>query len=522
MKAGESSNSSLSYEEASAAVRAAVYNAPVANTPVGGRSSGPAAPSLYTILIPLADGRSVLAYNTASQGFARWDDVDLALWDRVEAGTVDVSDPDLRPFFPGGFVVSAAVDELALIEQRLSAARFDTRSMILTVAPTMGCNFACSYCFQGMDKPFNRMQEPVMDALVAYLDAKTKNLDHLNLTWYGGEPLMHREGIYALSDRIIPLCRANKCGFSSFIVTNGYFLDSSTAGELLKRGVSSCQVTLDGTAAQHDARRHLLSGKPTYERICKNLLEVVSETKMTVSIRVNVDSKNGSEVVALLDDLKARGLAGRPNFGVYFAPVEAITDACASCDSENFTKTDYGLLEVELYRAAFERGLTGLPQPPIFHGNCGAVRKNGLVLTPSGDLHKCWDTVQEPEMRIGTIFDVEGAEASDKSQAWLRWSPFENEVCRECPILPSCSGACAYKFIHPDHTHGEAGALPCPSWKFNIAERLFLRAEKQGIVRSDEWDPILSPTRAEARLKTGKRHDFSTVRQAAERLYALA
>jgi hypothetical protein len=40
------------------------------------------------------------------------------------------------------------------------------------------------------------------------------------------------------------------------------------------------------------------------------------------------------------------------------------------------------------------------------------------------------------------------------------------------------------------------------------------RAEKMGVVTPDEWDPILSPTRAEAALKTGQRHDFDTMRDA--------
>lgn len=505
-------------DDAARAVRAAILQSANAAIAAGG---GPAAQSRYSIVVPLSGG-DALAYHTASQAFARWDRADLALWDEIGRGSRDVADPALGPFLQGGYVVAKTADERGEVARRLEAARFDPSGMVLTVAPTMGCNFACSYCFQGLDKPTNRMREEVMDALVGYLDAKTKSLSRLHIAWYGGEPLMHRDGIYAMSDRIIPICRKNNCHYSAFIVTNGYFLDLVTAKALIARGVSSCQVTLDGTQAAHDGRRHLTSGKPTYERICKNLIDVVTNTGLSISIRVNVDSKNAADVIAMLDDLKARGLSGRPNFGVYFAPVEAITDACASCDEESFAKTDYGHLEAELYRAAFERGLCGLPRPPMFHGNCGAVRKNGLVLTPSGDLHKCWDTVMNPELRIGTIYDVEEAEGSRMSKAWLDWSPLENPVCSECPILPSCAGACAFKFVHAEQTTGEGGALPCPSWKFNLAERLFLRAEKMGVVAAEEWDPELSPTRAEAALKTGRRHDFDSMRQAAAAHAAVA
>ena len=494
--------SDLSREEAANAVRAAILNS--AHAAITG--GGPAARSRYAIVIPLKGG-DALAYHTASQAFARWDAGDLALWDRVGEGATDVSDPALalprrrlRRRRGGG---RARGHRAALPGRPLRPALDDPHRRA-----HHGLQLRLRLLLPGPRQALQPHEADGDGRARRLPDRKTRTLNRLHIAWYGGEPLMHREGIYALSDRIIPVCRRNKCSYTAFIVTNGYFLDLATAQALLARGVSSCQVTLDGSAEQHDQRRYLLSGKPTYERICANLIEVASHTPLSISIRVNVDSTNGPDVVALLDDLKARGLAGRPNFGVYFAPVEAITEACASCDAESFAKTDYGALEAELYRAAFERGLCGLPQPPVFHGNCGAVQKNGLVLTPAGDLHKCWDTVQTPALRIGSIFDVEEAEASPRSQAWLAWSPFKNEVCRECPILPTCAGACAFKFVHPDQTHGEGGSLPCPSWKFNMAERLFLRAEKMGFVQSDEWDPVLGPTRADAALKTGLRHSF--------------
>ncbi len=497
----------LSRREAAIAMRAAVRQSAQLALGDGG---GPAAPSRYTIIIPLIGG-GALVYHTYTQAFARLDAADLAVWDRVEQGEMDVSDPALAPFLSGGFVVSAARDERAEVARQLDRARFDPSSMILTIAPTMGCNFACAYCFQGLDKPTGRMSPETTDALCDYVADKAEGLRHLHVTWYGGEPLMNRPAIYALSDRMIESCRENNCGYSAFIVTNGYFLDLTTAQELFRRGVRTAQVTLDGSANAHDARRHLLSGKPTYQRICDNLGEVVEHTDMHIAIRVNVDTTNGDDVLGLLDDLKAKGFAGRRNFAVYFAPVEAITDACASCDPDSFAKTDYGQWEADLYRAAFERGLCALPQPPVFHGNCGAVRKNGLVVLPDGALHKCWDTVQTPSLAIGNVRDVTAAEASPRSQAWLQWSPFDNPVCSECPILPSCAGACAFKFVHREQTHGEAGGLPCPSWKFNLAERLFLRAEKMGVVSPDDWDPVLSPTRADAALKTGARHTFASM-----------
>ncbi|HEY0253002.1 MAG TPA: hypothetical protein VGC41_15810, partial [Kofleriaceae bacterium] len=53
----------------------------------------------------------------------------------------------------------------------------------------------------------------------------------------------------------------------------------------------------------------------------------------------------------------------------------------------------------------------------------------------------------------------------------------------------NCAGSCAYKFIHAGDTRGEAAILPCPSWKYNIKERLVQRAIGKGKLTKDDFDP---------------------------------
>ena len=113
---------------------------------------------------------------------------------------------------------------------------------------------------------------------------------------------------------------------------------------------------------------------------------------------------------------------------------------------------------------------------------------------PSGDIHKCWDTVSWPQLRVGSVFEIDALNDDERVRKWLEWSPFENKTCRNCKLLPSCAGACAYKFIHSEDTRGEAAILPCPSWKYNIKERLALRAEKSGFITSDDYESAMIAT----------------------------
>ena len=206
-------------------------------------------------------------------------------------------------------------------------------------------------------------------------------------------------------------------------------------------------------------------------------------------MRVNIDDRNASDIHGLLDYMADQGFGkATPNLNVYFAPVEATTEGCHIVEDVTMAKRRYGELEAELYAHAYALGLAPLPFPPRFHGNCGAVQPSSLVILPTGDLHKCWDTVSWPDKKVGTIFNLPAVVENELMLKWLRWTPFDNATCKNCKILPNCAGSCAYKFIHSGDTRGEAAVLPCPSWKYNIKERLLQRAIGKGVLTTDDFD----------------------------------
>src|SRR5689334_14667366 len=223
------------------------------------------APSRYTILTPLL-GRRALAYNALSGAMAVWTAEEQAVYKHIAAGDpVDASDQTVRDLLHGGFAVLSGTDEIALLEKQYQAHRFDPGTMILTVAPTLACNFACDYCFQGQDKPAAGMSMEVQDAVLAMIERAAPGIRRLHIAWYGGEPLLRRDIIEALSDRVIALCDRRGIQYDAMIVTNGYFLDAAAARSLWSRRVKLAQITLDGPASYHDARRHLHSKKGTFD-----------------------------------------------------------------------------------------------------------------------------------------------------------------------------------------------------------------------------------------------------------------
>nr|WP_284484530.1 radical SAM protein [Sedimentitalea xiamensis]MDK3072587.1 radical SAM protein [Sedimentitalea xiamensis] len=466
-------------------------------------------PSRYTILIPL-NGNRHLAYNTMSQSFSIWDAEDFALWqDLGAAGSMPFA-ARYRGFVQGGYVLNADADELDVLRSRYDGLRNNDSHMMLTIAPTLSCNFGCHYCFQGLDKPLTKMTPKVRARTKAFVLDRLKGKKSFHLTWYGGEPLMDQDAIWDISAEAIAYCDAHGIKYTSMMISNGYKMTVPVAEKLAKARVARVQITIDGDQTAHDGRRHLTSGRGTFQKIMDNIKAVTARKLLKVSVRVNIDGQNESEARALLDILQANGLGIRTGVSVYFAPVESVAENAGGCGN-CLSKTDYGEVESRLQELAFEKGLMALPKVPRFLGLCTAVKPNSYVVVPNGDLHKCWDTVMDSSLRVGSVMGNTRRKDAGTEAMWNDWSPFENDVCGSCQLLPACGGACAFKFVHNDYASGESGKLPCPSLKFNMAEQLFLRAKARGFVTDDDWDQKNSPTVNEGGMLTGNRHTLDSV-----------
>jgi len=447
--------------------------------------------SIYNHRVPLTEGR-VLLYNALSRSLGLLEPNDLAdleaLGDQQASPTLTGT---MREFVNQGFAVRSDVDELAMVEQLYRQTRFNSRAINFIVCSTLACNFGCDYCFQGIDKPMEVMQQSVQDGIVTmfeHLLDRRPELNQVQFVWYGGEPLVKKKIIYNLADRLIPIARARGVSYGAMMVSNGYLMDGNTAEALSERGLRAVQITLDGSRDMHDARRYLLSKRGTYDRILDNLQSWIDRLPIHVQIRVNIDARNKDDIRNLVDDLAERGFARKPNFKMYFSPVESVTQGCEGVHETMLRKLDYGQLEIDLYRYAWDRGLADVPYAPRFLGICSALRANDFILVPNGDIHKCWDTVSFPAKRVGNIFDDVDILASPNPNkaVWDSFDPFDNEICRSCKLLPNCSGYCAHKFIYPTDAQGES-ILPCPSIKYSINERLVMRAERDGFITADDY-----------------------------------
>lgn len=262
-------------------------------------------------------------------------------------------------------------------------------------------------------------------------------------------------------------------------------LNEKNIERLASLDIRGFQVTLDGPKEVHDSRRPLLNGKGTYRQIIENLKNFKNFSSLQVKIRVNVDRESANKVTPLLKQLTEEGLSARKNIGVYFTPTHALTSSCQNIACSCFASHEFARKEIEYLQNAIRSKIPtrGLGSMRSSCGGCVATMPNSFVIEPEGRIHKCWNLVGYNDLSIGCItknsLTITNTELNDK---WMEWSPFRDERCRKCNILPLCMGHCPFKDIFAPEM-GIRVETKCPYWKFNLIDALKLyKKAKEGSV----------------------------------------
>ena len=334
----------------------------------------------------------------------------------------------------GGYVVDADFDELASIRHRLLTRRYNASSLLLTIAPTSNCNFRCIYCYEKDSIKPVTMSEQTQAELIEFVKQYTSTIKRLSVSWYGGEPLLAIGIIEKLSDAFMKLCEENKIEYAASMVTNGYLLTPESVEKLHKLKVTGIQVTLDGAAEDHDKRRFLQGGRPTFDRIIENLCASKDNLPERVSIRINADRHNIDRVDQVIRTLREKGLADKVY--PYLAMVENSNDAYNdnSCLHTNeFSKCEFDFIT--------RNGLDILARLPRQIGNyCGADCCGSYVINADGLIYKCWNEMGIQPCSVGTLKD--GVKDCRHLHAYMLYDATEDPECRDCRFLPVCMGGC--------------------------------------------------------------------------------
>ena len=136
--------------------------------------------------------------------------------------------------------------------------------MNLVLSLTERCNLRCTYCYYKVSHEARSlvMSNDIMDAAIRLAFERTLSLNQnfLNITFFGGEPLLCMDSIY----RGVELAKSlvqdrNQFRLRFAVNTNATLLDD-TIIDYLKREKFRIYLSLDGPEAHHNICRKQVGG----------------------------------------------------------------------------------------------------------------------------------------------------------------------------------------------------------------------------------------------------------------------
>lgn len=313
--------------------------------------------------------------------------------------------------------------------------RYDTTSLSLTIAPTSDCNFRCQYCFENSPKPVY-MNDSIQDNLIQFIE-KYKNINHLSITWYGGEPLMAFDRMVSITKKIESL----NINFESSIITNGYYLTEEVINSLDSLHITMVHITLDGLQEMHNKRRPEKNGDNCFKKIIENIERFKElKPKAQLVIRINVDKENMAEYHKLYSFLQERFNNTIAN--IYPGFVKKTYGECPCSEAMLLSNEEQASFVIEQYKKYNIIDNTHF-LPLVNYTECLARCINAYLVSPDGYLYKCWTDLGNTDKSIGNISNNEII-LENLSKYLVGGDPFSDPKCLSCKFLPICGGGCPH------------------------------------------------------------------------------
>lgn len=307
----------------------------------------------------------------------------------------------------------------------------------LVIAPTTSCNFTCPYCFEG-EKQNKRMSKETINDLVSFIN-NFDNTRKLNITWYGGEPLLAFDIMKDIIAKVRSDCRIDIT--SQSIVTNGYLINDEVINFMKANKFKSIQITFDGIREHHNQTRCLKgNGEPSFDKILANVNRLVEDlsNELKISLRVNVNKKNEGDFFAMYKSLSER-YSGK-NIIIYPGFIrEEGKGNCQMCYSSLFGKS-----RLDFYKKLVMKGMEIDFYPKAQDKCCMTCRNNSFIIGPEGEMYKCWSDFNNPDKIVGYIKNNSMINPQLLSRYVYDATIFNDPKCKECKVFPICDGGCSW------------------------------------------------------------------------------
>lgn len=318
----------------------------------------------------------------------------------------------------------------------------------LCLLVSQDCNLRCTYCFAETGTYHGKralMSAETARAALDFLVSSSGGRRHLEVDFFGGEPLLNFEVVKSTVAYGRELEKSTGKEFRFTLTTNAYRVDEEMI-DFLNREMKNVVISIDGRREVHNRNRPNAAGAPTWDRVVRNARRIVeARGGKEYYVRGTYTAENldfSRDVLAIAD-------AGFDQISV--EPVVA-ADGPMQIRPEHIgtiEKEYHRLAEESLKRTREGRGfnffhfMVDLNSGPCLNRRlrgCGAGSEY-LAVAANGDLYPCHQFAGLDGFRMGS---VHGERLDPGLQELFRGTHvYSKEGCADCWAKYYCSGGCA-------------------------------------------------------------------------------
>jgi sulfatase maturation enzyme AslB (radical SAM superfamily) len=296
----------------------------------------------------------------------------------------------------------------------------------VTILPSTGCNAKCFYCFEkGAIK--KHMDYDTADKVIDYI-VKHYNGKMLKVRWFGGEPLINEKIITYISEKLIE----NGINFISSLTSN-CFLISEDKINLYKDvwHLKRVSVTIDGTEDVYNNVKAFTYSGSAYKKVLRNI-EVLRDSKLRVSIRINVGEHNLDDVEILVKELLTH-FGESKNVNIY---LNRLYDDCGGApeNGDKLLTVFNKIIKITTFLSKYGKGGNRVRiNHPLRTTQCMSDSGSAVMILPDGKLGLCEHYMDDNH--IGDIVNgVTDFEVVKKCCEQVD----KCSTCEKCFLYPTC------------------------------------------------------------------------------------
>jgi radical SAM protein with 4Fe4S-binding SPASM domain len=334
------------------------------------------------------------------------------------------------------------LDEFSLnpaVETSQFDLNFSTLPVLSELALTYDCNLRCKFCYAGCNctsNPVGTGDELTLKGFKAIIDKIYKEAKVPSISFTGGEPTLRPNLLVSCIEY------AKTLGMRVNLITNGTQVDQKLGHRLLKAGLDSAQVSVEGVTAEvHDS---IVQCKGAFVKSI-NAVRIFKDLGIHVHTNTTLNKQNADECIQMPEFVKTT--LGLPRFSMNLI---IPTGSSSMNDNLVIRYSEVGNYIRRIKENSNKHNVEFMWYSPIpmciFNtitnelGNKGCAACDGLLsVAPNGDVLPC-ASYDQP---VGNMAHKPFAEIWKGSPAsYFKNKQFAHEQCTSCDSFAICNGGC--------------------------------------------------------------------------------